>query len=207
MPRAPLLRCEEIIFRLRRARGMIRRDPSLKNEGGASHLNVIETERLNLREMSKTDAAFILELLNDPGFIRFIADRGVQTPEGAARYIGERFVESYRQHGFGLWLVETKDEKAPAGICGLLKRGTPVPGVEVGYAFLPPFRSRGYAFEAASAALDYARDVLGLPRLYAVVNPDNAASIRVLEKLGLRFERAVRLPGEESDVNLFATDL
>jgi RimJ/RimL family protein N-acetyltransferase len=186
---------------------MIRRDPWLKNEGGASHLNVIETERLSLREMSEADAAFILELLNDPGFIRFIADRGVRTPEGAARYIDERLAESYRQHGFGLWLVETKEGKAPAGICGLLQRGAPVPGVEVRYAFLPSFRSKGYAYEAASATKVYAREVLGLPRLYAVVNPDNAASIRLLEKLGMRFERAVRLAGEESDISLFSADL
>jgi RimJ/RimL family protein N-acetyltransferase len=148
----------------------------------------------------------MLEILNDPGFVRYVGDRGVRTIEEAARYISERFVESYRRNGFGLWLVETKDEGAPAGICGLLNRGT-LPGVEVGYAFLPPFRSKGYAFEAASAATAYARDVLDLPRLYAVVNPDNAVSIRVLEKLGLRFERMVRLSGEESDVKLFSTDL
>lgn len=170
-------------------------------------MNVIETERLNLREMSAADAGVVLEILNDPGFIRFVGDRGVRTAEEAARYIDGRFAESYRQHGFGLWLVEAKDEGVPIGICGLLKRGTPVPGVEVGYAFLPPFRGRGYAFEAASAALRHARDVLGLTRLHAVVNPDNAVSIRVLEKLGMKFERAVRLSGEESDISLFSTDL
>ena len=170
-------------------------------------MNVIETERLSLREVSESDAAFMLKLLNDPDFVRFIADRGVRTVEGAARYIGERFVQSYRRHGFGLWLVETKEEGAPVGICGLLERGEPVPGVEVGYAFLPSFRSKGYAFEAASAAKVYARDVLGLARLYAVVNPDNALSTRVLEKLGMKFERTVRLTGEEADVNLFSTEL
>ena len=170
-------------------------------------MNVIETERLRLRELSEEDAAFMLELLNDSDFIRFIADRGVRKREDAARYIRERFVESYRQHGIGLWLVEAKDEGAPVGICGLLKRGAPVPGVEVGYAFLPRFRARGYAFEAASAAAAYARDVLGLARLYAVVNADNARSIRVLEKLGMRFERMVRLAGEEFDIELFSTDL
>jgi ribosomal-protein-alanine N-acetyltransferase len=170
-------------------------------------LNIIETERLNLRETSEADAAFILELLNDPGFIRFIADRGVRTVEGAARYIDERLAESYRRNGFGLWLVEAKDEGVPVGICGLLKRGAPVPGVEVGYAFLPSFRGKGYAYEAAAAALLHARDVLGLPRLYAVVSPDNTASIRMLEKLGLRFERAVTLQGEESEVKLYSADL
>ena len=169
-------------------------------------MNVIETERLNLREMSGSDADFVLKILNDPGFVRFVGDRGVRTHEDAARYIDERFVGSYRRNGFGLWLVEVKDEQAPAGICGLLKRGT-LPGVEVGYSLLPTFRGKGYAFEAAEAALGYARDVLGLPRLYAVVNPDNAASIRVLEKLGMKFEHPLRLPGEESDINLFSTDL
>ena len=169
-------------------------------------MNVIETERLNLREMSERDAAFVLEVLNDPGFIRFVGDRGVRTAEDAARYIDERFAESYRQNGFGLWLVETKDGGEPVGICGLLKRKD-LGVVEVGYAFLPQFRARGYAFEAASAALRHAREVLGLPRLYAVVNPDNAVSIRVLEKLGMKFERAVRLLGEESDIKLFSTDL
>jgi ribosomal-protein-alanine N-acetyltransferase len=169
-------------------------------------LNVIETERLSLREMSERDAGVVLEILNDTGFVRFVGDRGVRTLESAARYIEERFAESYRRNGFGLWLVETKDGGVPVGICGLLKREE-LGVVEVGYAFLPPFRSRGYAFEAASGALRYARDVLGLPRLHAVVNPDNAVSIRVLEKLGMKFERAVRLTGEESDINLFSTDL
>jgi ribosomal-protein-alanine N-acetyltransferase len=170
-------------------------------------LSVIETERLTLREMSGADAPFVLEILNDPGFIRFVGDRGVRTVEGAARYVEERFAESYRRHGFGLWLVETKGERVPVGMCGLLKRGEPVPGVEVGYAFLPPFRSKGYAFEAASASARHAREVLGLDHLYAVVNPDNDISSRVLEKLGMKFERAVRLSGEESDVNLFSADL
>jgi [ribosomal protein S5]-alanine N-acetyltransferase len=169
-------------------------------------LNVIETERLSLREMSEADSGVVLEILNDPGFIRFVGDRGVRTIGDAARYIDERFVESYRQNGFGLWLVETKDGKVPAGICGLVTRKE-LGVVEVGYAFLPPFRGKGYAYEAASAALRHARDVLGLPRLYAIVDPDNAVSIRVLEKLGMQFERGVRLSAEESEVSLFSTDL
>ena len=169
-------------------------------------LNVIETERLTLREMSEADAAFVLELLNDPDFKRNIADRGVRTLEGAARYISERFVESYRRNGFGLWLVETKEGRAPAGICGLVKRDT-LPGIDIGYAFLPAFRAKGYAYESASAVMRHAREVLGLGRLYAIVNPDNADSIRVLEKLGMRFERMLRFSGEEMEVKLFSADL
>jgi [ribosomal protein S5]-alanine N-acetyltransferase len=185
---------------------MISPTRTLEKKAVLQHLNVIETERLNLREMSDGDAAFVLELLNDPGFMQFVGDRGVRTIEAAARYIDERFAESYRQHGFGLWLVETKDGGVPVGICGLLRRKE-FDDVEVGYAFLPPFRGKGYAFEAAAASLRRAREALGLPRLSAVVDPDNAVSIRVLEKLGMKFERPVRLAGEESDISLFSTEL
>jgi RimJ/RimL family protein N-acetyltransferase len=171
-----------------------------------SLLNVIETERLNLREMNEGDAAFMLELLNDPDFVRNVADRGVRTVEDARRFISERLVESYRRNGFGFWVVEPKDSKAPAGICGLVKRDA-LPGVDVGYAFLPPFRSKGYAYESAAAVLRHARDVVGLKRLLAIVNPDNAASIRLLEKLGMRFERMVSLSADEPEVKLFAADL
>ena len=169
-------------------------------------LNVIETERLNLREVTEADAPFVLELLNDPDFIRNVADRGVRTLEEARRYVAEKFVEGYRREGFGFWLVEPKESGTPAGVCGLVKRDA-LPGVDVGYAFLPPFRSKGYASESASAVISYARDTLGLGRLYAIVNPENSASVRVLEKLGMRFERMVRLSDDEPEIKLFAADL
>lgn len=169
-------------------------------------MNSIETERLRLREMSEADAGFVLELLNDPDFIRYVADRGVRTNEEAARYISERFVESYRRNGFGLWLAETKDRGVPVGICGLVKRDS-LPGVDIGYAFLPSFRTKGYASEAASAVVHHAREVLGLPRLYAITDPENSVSMRVLEKLGMKLERRVRLSPDESDVNLFSVEL
>ena len=169
-------------------------------------MNVIETERLNLREVSESDAAFVLELLNDPDFVRHVADRGVRTLEDARRYVAERFTAAYRRDGFGFWLVEPKESGLPAGICGLVKRDA-LPGVDVGYAFLPPFRSKGYAYESASAVVAYAREALGLKRIYAIVNPENAVSIRVLEKLGMKFERMVRLSPDEPEVRLFAADL
>ena len=169
-------------------------------------MNVIETERLNLREVKESDAAFVLELLNDPDFVRYVADRGVRTLEDARRYIVERFTAAYRRDGFGFWLVESKESGAPAGICGLVKRDT-LPGVDVGYAFLPPFRSKGYAYESASAVVAYARDVLGLKRLLAITSPDNSVSMRVLEKLGMRFEGMVSLTPDEPPVRLFAVDL
>jgi ribosomal-protein-alanine N-acetyltransferase len=185
---------------------MMQATRNLRTKAVLQDLNVIETERLTLREVSEADAGFVLELLNDADFKRNIADRGVRTLEDARAYISERFAESYRRHGFGLWLVETKETGEAAGVCGLVKRDV-LPGIDIGYAFLPAFRARGYAHESASAVLRYARDVLGLKRLYAIVNPDNAGSIRVLERLGMKFERMASLAAEEPEVKLFSTDL
>ncbi|HEV7906231.1 MAG TPA: GNAT family N-acetyltransferase [Pyrinomonadaceae bacterium] len=169
-------------------------------------MNIIETERLNLRPLDAGDAAFILELLNDPSFLRYIGDRSVRTHEDAARYILEGPVESYARHGFGLWLVELKDSQTPAGICGLVKRDA-LPDADIGYAFLPHFRSRGYAYEAAAAVMSYASGALGLRRVLAITNPENAGSIKVLEKIGLKFDRLVRLSEGAPEVMLFASDV
>ena len=165
-------------------------------------VNVIETERLNLRKLSTGDAEFILELLNDPAFLRFIGDKGVRTMADAQIYIESGPLDSYQRHGFGLWLVELRDSKVPIGICGLLKRDT-LPDVDIGFAFLPQFRSRGYAYESASAVADYAMNVIGLKRLVAITNPDNVASMNLLEKIGLRFEKMIRLSDGEPEIKLF----
>lgn len=166
---------------------------------------VLETERLILRRMTTGDAAFILELLNEPSFVRFIGDRGVRTLEDARRYILEGPVYSYERNGFGLYLVELKDGRAPAGMCGLVKRDA-LPDADVGFAFLPAYWSKGYALESASAVLAYARDVLGMGRVVAITDPENEASARLLGKMGLRFDRMIRLSAEGPEVRLFTPD-
>lgn len=167
-------------------------------------MNIIETKRTNLRELTPDDAAFILELLNDPAFIRFIGDRNVRSLEDARNYMkGPR--ESYARNGFGLWLVEDKAGTS-LGICGLIKRDA-LPHVDIGYAFLPDFRSQGFAYEAALASLAFARDTLKLDRILAIVSPDNERSIHLLEKLGMKFERMFTLPNETEELKLLAIDL
>lgn len=167
---------------------------------------ILRTARLGLRELHRGDAPFIVELLNDPAFIANIGDRGVRTTADAEAYIDRGPRASYAQHGFGLWLVELTDSAAPIGICGILQRdGLTDP--DIGFAFLPEYRSRGYAFEAASAVRDLAREKLHLPRLLAIVSPGNASSIRLLERLGFTFERAIVMPGEAHEVKLFASRL
>jgi RimJ/RimL family protein N-acetyltransferase len=167
-------------------------------------LNVLETDRLNLRWLSTDDVEFILELLNEPSFLRFIGDKGVRTLDDARAYILNGPVDMYTRLGFGLYLTELKDGGVPIGICGLIKRDG-LDDVDIGFAFLPKFWAKGYAYEAAAAVMTYGKDVLDLKRIVAITSPDNHGSAKVLEKLGMQFERMVRLSEGAEEVRLFAS--
>ena len=158
-------------------------------------MTVLETDRLLLRHFTLDDADFILRLVNDPAFIANIGDRGIRTLDDAAVYLTDGPIASYAQHGHGLYLVALKESQEPIGICGLLKR-IQFADVDVGYAFLPEFWSRGFAFESAVAVLDYARDTLKASNVLALVSPENRASIRLLEKLGFEFSELRQLKPE-----------
>jgi RimJ/RimL family protein N-acetyltransferase len=165
-------------------------------------MKVCETERLRLRLLELNDAAFILTLLNEPSFLENIGDKGVRTLAEAREYLRNGPLLSYKQNGFGLYLVALRDTLTPLGMCGLLKReGLDDP--DIGYAFLPQFWSTGYAREAATAVMKYAQETLGRKRIVAITKPDNKASIRVLEKLGFTFTKMVKLPGAAAENSLF----
>jgi RimJ/RimL family protein N-acetyltransferase len=166
---------------------------------------VLETQRLRLRELTVDDADFIVAQLNDPDFIRNVADRGVRTAAAARSYLMDGPVASYRRHGFGLHLVELKSARTPIGICGLIKRDA-LDDIDIGFAFLPPYRQQGFALEAAQATMAFARS-LGLARVVAIVAPHNADSIRLLRKLGFRYERRVKLAADTEELELFASAL
>ena len=167
---------------------------------------VLETERLLLRYLSSEDAEFILELLNEPSFIRNIGDRGVRTIEDANSYILNGPVASYAKNGFGLYLVKLKETNESIGMCGLIRRDT-LEDVDIGYAFLPKFWSKGYAVESAQAVKEYAKNVIGLDRIIAITDPENEGSIRVLEKIGLKFEKMVKLSEDDIDLKLFGANI
>jgi ribosomal-protein-alanine N-acetyltransferase len=166
---------------------------------------VLETERLTLRHATTADDRFIFELVNDPAFIRNIGDRGVRTLADAERYVLDGPIASYEKFGFGMYVVEVRDSGTPIGLCGFVKRDW-LPDVDIGFAFLPQYRSQGYARESASAVRRYGHEVLGLTRIVAIVSPANADSIRLLEKIGLRFEGMVRPVNEDADIKLFAAE-
>jgi RimJ/RimL family protein N-acetyltransferase len=165
-------------------------------------MTILETARLVVRKISIDDAEFILQLLNEPSFLRFIGDKGVRNIADAIQYIQSGPLASYERFGFGQYLVDLKESGVPIGMCGLLKRDS-LPDVDIGFAFLPNYWSQGYAFETASAVMDYGRSTLGLRRIVAITSPDNAASGRLLEKIGLRFERLIKLADDQAEVRLF----
>jgi RimJ/RimL family protein N-acetyltransferase len=168
-------------------------------------LNVLETDRQILRHLTTDDAAFILALVNDPSWLQFIGDNGVRTLEDACNYIVRGSMAMYARVGFGLYGTALKEEGTPIGICGLIKRDS-LEDVDIGFAFLPQFWSQGYAYEAASAVIAYGK-VLGLQRIVAITSPDNQRSARLLEKLGLHFERLITLPNDTQALRLFATSV
>jgi len=166
-------------------------------------VHVFDTARLRLRELALDDAGFILELVTDPLWLRFIGDRGVHDVESARGYLQSGPLEMYRSQGFGLWLVERRADGAPIGICGVLKRDS-LDDPDLGFAFLPAYRGQGYAREAAAATLEHARQQLGIERVLAITSPENFASANVLRAVGMRFEQSIRLKGEDRDTWLFA---
>ena len=167
---------------------------------------VLQTERLRLRHMEPGDAEFMLGLLNDPGWHRFIGDHGIRTVDGAREHIVKGPIAMVARLGFGFYLVERKADGRPLGLCGLAKRDF-LDDVDIGYAFLPQHWGRGYAFEAARGVLAHAKHDIGLKRIVATVRAENAASIKLLEKLGLRFERTFQAPDSTRELQLFAMAL
>ncbi|MGA4464666.1 GNAT family N-acetyltransferase [Bacillus bombysepticus] len=161
---------------------------------------VLETERLNLRWFDIKDAPFILELVNDPAWIQFIGDKGVSNLEDAKNYIVNGPIDMYNKLGFGLYLVERKKDLTPLGMCGLIKRDS-LEDVDIGFAFLETFRSKGYGYESASAIIEYGVQKLGMKRIVAITSVDNIASGKLLEKVGLRFEKIIS--DSREDLKLF----
>jgi RimJ/RimL family protein N-acetyltransferase len=174
-----------------------RRDATIEHA-----VNLIETPRLQLRELVPGDAPFILRLLNEDGFLEFIGDKGVRSLADARQYIAKGPIDSYRRFGFGLYLTSLREGATPIGICGLVKRDT-LADVDVGFAFLARHWSKGYASESAAAVLDYGRTVLGLKRIVAITALENRGSMAVLQRIGLRFEGRIRLVKDGPELNLY----
>ena len=163
---------------------------------------ILETEKLKLRELTMDDTSFIIELVNSTGWLKYIGDRNIKTTEQAKSYLENGPLKSYQESGFGLWLVETKDTKNPIGMCGLLRRDY-LNHPDIGFAFLPEFIGKGFGFEAAAATLSLAKDQLKILTLYAITMPTNYASIKLLEKIGMKFIKSISPHGSQEELHLY----
>lgn len=165
---------------------------------------VLETERLILREFTLDDTAFIIELVNTPGWLEFIGDRNIKTEEQARSYLKNGPLKSYNENGFGLAMVQLKTEETPIGMCGILKRDN-LDSPDIGFAFLPEFMGKGYAFEIANTTLIFAKTIWQLPVVAAITLPNNKSSINLLKKLGLQFIKPLTFPGSTEELMLYST--
>lgn len=165
-------------------------------------MTLIETDRLTLREFTLDDAPFILQLVNEPSWLENIGDKNVQSIDDACHYLMQGPMQSYQQNGYGLYLVELKRKETPVGMCGLVKRDF-FEDPDVGFAFLPEYWGLGFASEAARGTMKYARETLNIDTVLGITSMDNTSSMRVLEKLGLRFDKLVDLPGYTEQSRLF----
>ena len=163
---------------------------------------ILETERLKLREFTTSDTGFIIELLNSPGWLQFIGDRNVRNQEQAENYLVNGPLKSYRENGFGLWMVETKDDQKAIGMSGILNRAD-LENPDIGFAYLPAFNGKGYAYEMASAIMKYVSGELNIPKISAITLPGNASSIRLLEKIGLSYVKPFSFPGSNEELLLY----
>ena len=164
---------------------------------------LMKTERLQLRPVTLEDADLMLAIWNDPAFVRFVGDRGVRTLEQSVKALEDGAMRLFKEYGFGPYRVSLRSDDSAVGICGIFAREGMIEP-DIGFSVLPEYCRCGYAYEAATAVVNYARENLKLPKLTAIVSPDNAASVGLIKKLGLQFERMLRLPGEEKDISLYA---
>ena len=163
---------------------------------------ILETERLILRKFTSGDAAFIVELLNSPGWLKYIGDRNIKTEEEAVNYLTNGPLKSYDENGYGLCLVEKKEDAAPIGMCGIIRRDN-LDHPDIGFAFLPEYNGQGYALEIAGATLSYAMNQLQLPVISAITVAENERSVRLLQKIGLTYKKTIQFPGNEEELLLF----
>ena len=166
---------------------------------------VTTTPRLVIREFTSRDPEFIVRLLNTPQWLQYIGDRKVKTKKDALKYLENGPIKSYHEHGFGLYLVALRDENISIGMCGLIKRDA-LEDVDIGFAFLPEFYGKGYAYESAISVVNHARS-LGLKRVVAITLPDNESSIRLLKKINMNFEKMFQLPNDEKELMLFSINI
>lgn len=163
----------------------------------------LQTERLYLRRLTEDDAHFVYELLNSPGWLQYIGDRGITSLEKAKEYIVEKYYPSY-DNGLGNYCLVRKEDNIAVGTCGLYQRAN-LEYPDIGFALLPEFFGKGYAYESAKSLLEYALNQLKLPKVYGFTLPTNEASKKLLIKIGLHENGNINFEDDPEELLLFST--
>jgi ribosomal-protein-alanine N-acetyltransferase len=167
--------------------------------------NSFETERLIIRPMSLDDADLILELYNMPKFIEFIGDRNIKSLSDAENYIKAKFLPQFEKSGFGNYLIVLKEGNQKIGGVGIFEReGLDI--VDIGFSVLERFEGKGLMFEAAQKVKSIGMDDFGLTKISAITVKDNFSSQKLIEKLGLKFQKYVTLPNETEELMYYETE-
>lgn len=164
-----------------------------------------ETERLFLRPTNTEDAEFLLELMNSPKWLKNIGDRKVRTVQDAINYIETKVKTQQQRLGFSNYTVIRKSDQTKIGTCGLYDRDG-LEGVDIGFAFLPEYEKMGYAYESASKMMEMGIQHFGLTKISAITLQENRESQRLIEKLGLKFEKRIKLPNDEEELLLYTAE-
>jgi [ribosomal protein S5]-alanine N-acetyltransferase len=165
-------------------------------------MTIIDTNRLVIRNITEQDFNFIFRLLNEPSWIKYIGDKGIKTEDDAKNYIQTGPLQMYKDFGFGLFLVTLKENGVPIGLCGLIKRPS-LENIDLGYAFLPEYTGKGYAFEATKAVIQYGKEQLSIDKIVAITTIDNLNSEKVLLKLGFSFDSLIKEKNASEELKLF----
>jgi RimJ/RimL family protein N-acetyltransferase len=149
-----------------------------------------------------SDADFIINLVNSPGWLKFIGDRNIHNTDQAINYLENGPLKSYKENEYGLCIVETKEAQISIGLCGLIKRDY-LNYPDIGFAYLPEFMGLGYAYEMAKAIVEYSNSILSIETIQAIVKEQNQRSIHLLEKIGMNFVKTLVPPNEETELLLY----
>lgn len=165
-------------------------------------MKIFETERLILKPADTGDLDFFLKLYNMPSFIKNIGDRKLKTKEDAETYITKRFLPQFQKLGFGNYVVILKEDGSKIGAVGIFERdGLDV--LDIGFSFFEKYGGKGYAYESASRLKDAAALDFGVKKLSAITTTDNFSSQKLIEKLGLKFQKMVRIPDDEKELRYY----
>ncbi len=161
-----------------------------------------ETERLYIKPTTSEDAKFIFELMNSPKWLTYIGDRAVNSIDDAKAYIAEKMTPQLARLGFATYTVIRKTDDQKIGSVGLYDRDG-LDGIDIGFAFLPKYEQKGYAFESASKLKSIAFEHFKINKLNAITVSENVSSQKLIEKLGFTYIKTIEMSNDDTPLLLF----